>query len=504
MGRPLGKKDKQNLQNQKIVSPALNPKLTLLKLIKMAKKFYITTPIYYVNDKPHIGHTCTTVAVDIVARYQKLLGKKVFFLTGTDEHGAKVAEAAEKANLSPKRFCDKISLIFKNIWPRLNIQYDYFVRTTNPKHEKIVQEVIEKIYKKGDIYKAKYEGLYCVGCEKFITESELADGKCPLHPNKKIQKQSEENYFFKLSKYVPQLIKSIENKNDKNHYQISPPEKRKEILSKLKTGINDLSISRANVPWGITIPWDKTQTIYVWIDALLNYYSALKITDKEKLWPADTHFVAKDIFWFHTVIWEAMLLSAGLPLPREVFVHSFYTIDGQKMSKSLGNVITPEALLKKFGVDGTRYLIASSFPYTNDRDVGWQKFTEKYNTDLANGLGNLVSRVAKLCQNSDFSFKSTKVSLCKRYQKYMEKYQFELALDRVWQFISQADRKINQEKIWEQKDEKLRQSLQSLANQVRRIAYHLRPFLPETTEKIEKQFQGPKIKAEKPLFPRIK
>ena len=225
MGRPLGKKDKQNLQNQKIVSPALNPKLTLLKLIKMAKKFYITTPIYYVNDKPHIGHTCTTVAVDIVARYQKLLGKKVFFLTGTDEHGAKVAEAAEKANLSPKRFCDKISLIFKNIWPRLNIQYDYFVRTTNPKHEKIVQEVIEKIYKKGDIYKAKYEGLYCVGCEKFITESELVDGKCPLHPNKKIQKQSEENYFFKLSKYVPQLIKSIENKNDKNHYQISPPEK---------------------------------------------------------------------------------------------------------------------------------------------------------------------------------------------------------------------------------------------------------------------------------------
>lgn len=248
----------------------------------------------------------------------------------------------------------------------------------------------------------------------------------------------------------------------------------------------------------------KTQTIYVWVDALLNYYSALKITNKEKFWPANVHFIAKDILWFHTVIWQALLLSLGISLPKEVFVHSFYTIDGQKMSKSLGNVITPEALLKKFGVDGTRYLIASSFPYANDRDVGWQKFTEKYNTNLANGLGNLVSRVAKLCQNSDFSFKPTNVNLCKRYQKYMEKYQLELALTRVWQFISQADRKINQEKIWEQKDEKLRQSLQSLVNQVRRIAYHLRPFLPETAEKIEKQFKGPKIKAEKPLFPRIK
>jgi len=469
----------------------------------MTKNFYITTPIYYVNDKPHIGHTCTTVAADIVARYHKLLGKTVFFLTGTDEHGAKIAEAAQKASLSPKKFCDKVSQSFKNIWPKLNIKYDYFIRTTNPKHEKIAQEILEKIYQKGDIYKAKYEGLYCVGCEKFITETELVNGRCPFHPNKKIEKQSEENYFFKLSKYVPQLIKAIENQDDQNHYQISPPEKKKEVLSKLKAGVKDLSISRANVPWGISVPWDKEQTIYVWVEALMNYYTALKITGKEKFWPASVHLIGKEILWFHAVIWEALLLAANIPLPKEVFAHSFYTIDGQKMSKSLGNVITPQELIKKFGVDGTRYLIASSFPYSNDSDVGWERFTIKYNADLANGLGNLVARVAKLCEKSNLNFAPAKPNLCKKYSGYLEKYRFDLALGRVWQFISQTDRKINQQKVWEQKDKQLEKSLQSLVGTVRKVAYHLKPFLPETAKKIEKQFKGPKIKSQKPLFPRL-
>ena len=474
----------------------------------MKKKFYVTTPIYYVNDVPHIGHTCTTVAADIIARYHKLLGKDVFFLTGTDEHGAKVTEAAKEKGLSPQEFCDQVSKNFQEIWPKLNIEYDYFIRTTNPKHEKIAQEIIRKIYKNGDIYKGKYEGLYCVGCEKFITETELENGRCPLHPNKKVQKQSEENYFFKLSKYVPLLIKAIEDPEDKYHYKISPPSKKEEVLSKLKGGVNDLSISRANVPWGIPIPWDKSQTIYVWVEALINYFSALKINKKEEFWPANIHFLAKDILWFHAVIWEAMLISAKIPLPKEVFVHSFYMIDGQKMSKSLGNVISPQELLKRYGVDGTRYLIASSFPYDSDSDVGWKRFTEKYNADLANGLGNTVARLAKLCENSGLEFKNTKPLkeiYTKAERERFEDFHFDLVLQNIWTVHLQViDKHIDQHSPWLIKDRnKLQGVLQKEVDELREFIIKLKPFLPETAEKIEKQFKGPKIKSEKPLFPRL-
>jgi methionyl-tRNA synthetase len=475
----------------------------------MAKKFYVTTPIYYVNDVPHIGHTCTTVAADIIARYYKLLGKDVFFLTGTDEHGAKVAEAAKEKGLSPQKFCDQVSKNFKEIWPKLNIEYDYFIRTTNPEHEKIAQEIIKKIYKNGDIYKGKYEGFYCVGCEKFVTETDLINGRCPLHPNRKIEKQSEENYFFKLSKYVPQLIKAIEDPKNKYHYQISPQSKREEVLSKLKAGVDDLSISRANVPWGIPIPWDKSQTIYVWVEALINYFSALKINKNEEFWPANLHFLAKDILWFHAVIWEAMLISAKIPPPKEIFVHSFYLIDGKKMSKSLGNVISPQELLKKFGADGTRYLIASSFPYDSDSDVGWERFTEKYNADLANGLGNLVARVAKLAEQAKLKTQNSKLkttienSKFKNYHRSLEKYQFNEALSFVWEKISQADKYIDTNQPWTLKGKKLEKVLGPVIIEIQEIASLIKPFLPETAEKIEKQFKGPKIKSEKPLFPRI-
>lgn len=286
----------------------------------MINKFYITTPIYYVNDKPHIGHTCTTLAADILARYHKLKGEEVFFLTGTDEHGAKVAEAAAAEGISPKEFCNKVSQTFSQIWPKLNIQYDFFIRTTNPKHEKIVQEVLTKIYQNGDIYKAKYEGAYCVGCEKFINEGDLVNGHCPLHPNHPIEIQSEENWFFRLSKYAPTLIEAIEKENHPCHYEITPESKRNEVLAKLKAGVKDLSISRAQVSWGIPVPWDKTQTIYVWVDALFNYYSAAKITGRENFWPADLHLIAKDILWFHTVIYKAkryQKLKQSKLLPKE-------------------------------------------------------------------------------------------------------------------------------------------------------------------------------------------
>ncbi len=470
----------------------------------MDRKFYVTTPIYYVNDIPHIGHTCTTVAADIVGRFHKLLGEDVFFLTGTDEHGAKVAEAAAKEGLSPQEFTDKVSKTFSDIWPKLNIRYDYFIRTTNPEHEKIVGEILEKIYRKGDIYKGKYTGLYCVGCESFINESELVSGRCPLHPTREVTQQEEENYFFRLSKYVPTLISAIENENDPLHYLIAPESKKSEVLARLKAGVNDFSISRAEVSWGIPLPWDKTQTIYVWVDALFNYYTAPQITHKEDFWPANLHLIGKEILWFHAVIWEALLLSADLPLPKEIFAHSFYLIDGQKMSKSLGNVISPQDLLAKYGVDGTRYLIASSFPALEDSSVGWDKFTEKYNADLANGLGNLVARVAKLAERISLPFPAEKkLSFSPEVKEGIGALHFDRALDQVWLVIAEENKRINEAKPWALPESELAEFLTQSIKTIRQIAFNLQPFMPDTAEKILKQFAGPEIKSGEALFPRL-
>ncbi len=470
----------------------------------MADKFYITTPIYYVNDVPHIGHTCTTIVADIISRYQKLLGKKVFFLTGTDEHGAKVAEAAKKDNCTPGEFCDRVSRSFETIWPKLNISFDYFIRTTNPEHEKVVAELLEKIYNNGDIYKDKYEGLYCIGCEKFITETDVKDRCCPYHPNQPLEKQSEENWFFKLSKYAPVLIEAIENPRSPNHYEIKPGSKKSEVLARLKAGVNDISISRSEVSWGIPIPWDKSQTVYVWVDALINYYSALKINKNEEFWPADVHLVGKEILWFHAVIWEALLLSAGISLPKEIFAHNFYNINGQKMSKSLGNVISPQQLLEKFGVDGTRYLIASSFPAFDDADVGLERFVQKYTADLANGLGNLVARIAKLCENSGFEFKETTLELDSPYKQKIEAFRLNEVLEGIWKKVNEANKQINEEKLWQLTGQVLQKALQNKVDSIRKIAFCLQPFMPETSQKILDQFKGPKIKSAPVLFPRLK
>ena len=358
------------------------------------KKFFVTTPIYYINDVPHIGHTCTTIAADIIARMHRIKGEDVFFLTGTDEHGQKIEESAKKSGLETKEYCDQIAKKFEDAWKSLKINYDFFIRTTDVRHEKVVQDFLQKIYEKGDVYKGKYEGWYCVGCEKFLTETDMVDCKCTLHPPDKTVWKSEDNWFFRLEKYIPEIIELIEN--PKTNY-IYPEGKRSEVLAKLKGGVRDISISRENVAWGIPTPWDKTQTVYVWFDALINYYSATQFLEgKGEFWPADLHLLAKEILWFHTVIWQAMLLSAELELPNKTFIHSFYMVDGQKMSKSLGNVISPQLLLENFGVDGTKYLIARSFPTDNDSDVGMVRFKEKYNADLANNFGNLVSRVTKL------------------------------------------------------------------------------------------------------------
>lgn len=468
------------------------------------KKYYVTTPIYYVNDVPHIGHLCTTLVADFIARYFRLNNYDVFFLTGTDEHGLKVAQAAKKKNLSPQKFCDQVSARFQETWKKLNISHDYFIRTTDSKHKKIASQIIQKIYDKGDIYQDTYEGLYCIGCEKFLTETDLVNDKCPLHPPEKTIHQKEENWFFKLNKYIPQIIKLI--KNDKTNY-VFPQSKRKEVLAKLKTGVHDISFSRASVDWGIPVPWDKTQTIYVWVEALLNYYTATRfLKEKKEFWPADLHLVGKEISWFHLVIWQAMLLSAGLPLPKKVFVHDFYIIDDKKISKSQGNKITPRELVDKFGVEGTRYLIASSFPANSDTNASMSRFTEKYNADLANGLGNLVSRIAKLGKSLKIINPKTNLSFYHQLENQLAKLDLSRALESIWlKKIDPCNLFLNQKKPWKQKPKEAKKTLTKIIKEIQQISFNLKPFLPQTAEKIEEIFTPGKLinSPTKPLFPRI-
>jgi len=467
------------------------------------KKFYITTPIYYINDIPHIGHTSATVVVDIVARMHRQKGEEVFFLTGTDEHGQKVAQSAEKAGLTPQEYCDKISPKFEQAWKDLNVSFDYFIRTTNSKHKKVVAEVLEKIYKKGDIYKGKYEGKYCIGCEKFLTESDLKNGHCPLHPAEKTVEGSEENWFFKLSKYVPQLIELIEN--DKTNY-IFPEGKKREILAKLKAGVRDISFTREKVDWGIPVPWDKNQTVYVWIEALINYYSAPQFVDKGKgFWPPTVHLLGKEIIWFHTVIWQAMLLSAGIELPQKTYVHSFYMIDGQKMSKSRGNVISPKQLIDNFGVDGARYLVTTSFPSKNDADVGMSRFVQKYNADLANNWGNLVARVTKMGEGLEIE--QIKVEFDKKFEELIDGFSLSEAVGLVFEkWIDKANALLNKTEPWKLSadDEKRKKILTQVSQMVVKAAYHLKIVMPKSSEMVLKSFDGKVKLLDKALFPRIK
>jgi len=463
----------------------------------------LTTPIYYINDIPHIGHTCTTVVADVIARLHRLRGDNVFFLTGTDEHGQKVAESATKAGFDDvKAYCDDIAPRFEKAWRELDISFDYFVRTTEPNHEKIVEELLQKIYDKGDIYKDKYEGKYCIGCEKFLTESDLVGGHCSLHPPESTVDQSEENWFFKLSKYVPKLIELIEN--DQTNY-IFPDGKRSEVLAKLKAGVRDVSFSRANVEWGIPIPWDKSQTTYVWVDALINYYSATRFVEgKGNYWPANLHILGKEILWFHTVIWQAMLLSAGIDIPKKTFIHSFYMIDGQKMSKSLGNVISPSQLIENFGVDGARYLVATSFPRDNDGDVGMARFSQKYNADLANNLGNLVSRVTKMGQG--LKMETIQFSYDSQVAGLIDDLRFGEAVDLIFEkWLNTVNTKLNEQEPWKKDggDAERQKLLIWSGEQIKIAAYHLLPFMPKTSQIILDLFEG-EIKVPKGgLFKRV-
>ncbi len=461
-------------------------------------KFFATTPIYYVNDVPHIGHTYTTVAADVITRYHKQLGEDSRLLTGTDEHGVKIAEAAKKHNKEPKEYADKISSKFKETWEKLNIDFIRFIRTTDEDHIKIAQDFLQKLYDKGTIDSKPrlYKGQYCVGHEKFMSSEELVDGLCPDHKTKPVE-HSEENYYFKLKDYQEKLEELINS----DQIKIRPISRKNEILGKLKQGLEDISISRANLEWGIPLPFDKNHTSYVWIEALINYYT---YGSQNNFWPADLHLVGKDILWFHAIIWPAMLLAVNEKLPKEIFAHGFFTIDGKKMSKTIGNVIHPDDLINKYGVDGTRYVLLAAFPFGEDGDVSWETFDRLFNADLANGLGNLVARVAKLCQTQNVIASEAKQSqdFDPNMTKFLKEFKFNEALNHIWGEISEADKKVNEEKPWELSSEKVKPILEDLVKRIKHIGFNLQPFLPETAEKILKQFSV-EIKSAPPLFPRI-
>jgi methionyl-tRNA synthetase len=374
---------------------------------QLQKPFYITTPIYYVNDRPHIGHSYTTIAADLMTRFHRLNGREAFFLTGTDEHGSKVAEAAEAAGLEPQQFCDSVVEYYKKAWKALSIEYDDFLRTTQGRHTSAFRNLATRLHEaKTDsgedvVYSGVYEGLYCTGCEKFLTEKDLFDGKCPEH-NKPPQRLREKNYFFRLTAYLDRLKGLIET----SQLEILPEERRREVLGLFKQGLSDFSVSREKVKWGIPLPFDETQNSYVWVEALTNYITGIGYSADEgkfrKWWyeSETVHFMAKDILKFHCIYWPAILIAADLPLPDKIFLHGFFTVDGRKMSKTLGNFIEPGELVEQFGPDATRYLLLTQYPFGSDGDIQRARFVTKYNSDLANDLGNLVSRVAKMIVSS--------------------------------------------------------------------------------------------------------
>ena len=469
------------------------------------KSVYLTTTLPYVNDKPHLGFALEIVQADVIARYHHLLGEDVFFNFGTDEHGLKIYRKALEEKKDPKEYCDEYAKKFDALKTAINLSYDNFIRTTDPNHIAAAQEFWKRCDKNGDIYKKNYKTKYCVGCELEKTDSELENGKCPLHPDNELEIIEEENYFFKFSKYQKPLLDFYE----KNSSFVIPESKFNEIKTFVKNGLQDFSISRlkSKMPWGINVPGDLEHVMFVWFDALVNYVSAIGWPDDKKKfenwWPV-IQFAGKDNLRQQTAIWQAMLMSAGLTNSKQIFIHGFITINGQKISKSLGNTINPIEVAKKYGVDALRYyLLAKINPY-DDSDFSYQKFENTYNADLANGLGNLVSRVAKLCESSNKEFKISKPSLYKKVEDSINDYRFDLALYAIWAKISELDQEINIKKPWGKEGDELYQILRPIVIEIQKIAFNLKPFLPETAEQIEKQYAEPKIKSGKPLFPRLK
>ncbi len=489
------------------------------------QKFYITTSIPYATAPPHLGHILDPLIADVLSRYRRTKGDEVRFLVGTDEHGAKVVRTAEDLGKTPKELVDENSEKYKEMHKIINIAWDDFIRTSDQKrHWPGAQKLWRALKDSGDIYWKKYRGLYCVGHEAFITEKDLVNGRCLDH-QKEPEVIEEENWFFRLSKYAERIEKKVVS----DELRVIPESRKNEILSFIKSGLEDVSISRpsSDIPWGVPVPDDSTQTMYVWLEALTNYISSIgygredleSVELFQRWWPADAQVVGKDNLRFHAAIWPGMLLSAGLLLPRTLFVHGFVNVDGQKISKTVGNVIAPEEVVKKYGADPVRYYFLREFPSYEDGDFSYKKFEERYNGDLANGLGNLVSRAAALGQNLsplhfnfeadiDAEIKKISTEVFKSYEGHIAEIRLNEALANLWRLVSFADKYINEKKPWAEKNEnELRRTLLNAGYLISTITALLSPFLPESAEKIKTQISIDdsvlKIKKGEALFPRL-
>jgi methionyl-tRNA synthetase len=466
--------------------------------------FYITTPIYYVNAEPHLGHAYTTIVADVIARFYRLAGFETFFLTGTDEHGDKVVEAATKAGETVKAYVDRISTTFREAWPKLDITNDYFIRTTDENHQDTVKEILSLVYQKGDIYFGEYEGKYCVGCERFFTDTELVDGKCPIHMSEPVLIR-EENYFFRMSSYQQWLIDYINLHPD----YIRPERYRNEVLAFLREPLEDLCISRPKkrLSWGIPLPFDDDYVTYVWFDALINYVSALGYPGGErfkKFWPAAQHIIAKDILKPHAIFWPCMLKAAGIEPYQHLNVHGYWNVDAGKMSKSLGNIVRPMDLATRYGLDAFRYFLLRDMVFGLDSDFSEESLVRRLNSDLANDLGNLVSRSTTMVvkyfdgivpapgtvAEEDRSLREAALGLSEEYTALMKEFTFHKALMAVWELIGKANKYIDTMKPWamaESDRERLGTVLDTIVEVIKTVSVLIWPFMPQTAEKIQHQ-----------------
>lgn len=472
-------------------------------------KYYLTTTLPYVNSDPHLGFAMEIVQADILTRYHELIGDEVFLNTGTDEHGQKIYQKALENDQDPQTYTDEYATKFQELMTSLNITDHTFTRTTNPHHKKAAQDFWALVDQHGYIYKKPYSIKYCVGCELEKTDSELTDNRCPIHPNLEIELREEENYFFKFSSFGDKLLDLYTKYPD----FVTPDYRLKEITEFINSGLNDFSISRLKekMPWGVPVPGDEDHVMYVWFDALVNYISCLGWPDNndkfENYWgtteaPNAIQIAGKDNLRQQSAMWQAMLLAADLPTSRQIIIHGFITSDGQKMSKSLGNVINPFELINKYGTDAVRFFIAHDLNPFEDSDVTPERIHNSFNSNLANGLGNLVARITKLSENLELTAPEYTLKFDPTIVDKLNEYKFNEAIDIIWQHISVIDRQINDQKPWGLSPEKASKVLLDLISGVRNIAYNLQPFMPSTAEKILNQFSGP-IKSGPALFPRL-